>query len=71
MSLPCKNVDVMSSICNLTRRFCIHCAGYEARSNIKEETNNGLDDIVRLKKNNESFNSPNEKRFSSFNKGKK
>lgn len=37
MSLPCKNVDVMSSICNLTKRFCIHCAGYEARDNIPKE----------------------------------
>jgi hypothetical protein len=37
MSLPCKNVDVMSSICNLTKRFCIHCAGYEARENIPKD----------------------------------
>lgn len=36
MSLPCKNVDVMSSICSLTKRFCIHCAGYEARETPKE-----------------------------------
>ncbi len=31
MSLPCKNIDVMSSICSKSKRFCIHCAGYEAR----------------------------------------
>lgn len=36
MSMPCKNIDVMSSICNLTKRFCIHCAGYEARETPKE-----------------------------------
>ncbi len=34
--LPCKNIDVMSSICNLTKRFCINCAGYEAREIPKE-----------------------------------
>jgi len=41
--LLCKNIDVMSSICSKSKKFCIHCAGYEAREFI-----NCGDDIAKV-----------------------